>query len=512
MLLAKEQWNSGTSADIEDTNVIWGTARDVDQAVTHGKIAWKGYRLDEVEWVVGVSDGSLPEPNQQSDWNNGSQKLGVTVRNKGGNQLRISERKDNGNLDTVLDNIAIADGQDIEIHFDQVSDDATQDIYAKYYVNGVEVVIPTTADRWRLRPGLDLVPCGTFQTPNITQSLIEPNGTFSIPDCIKTFSFTTGSGYLNGEIIQVQGNSGGITTGLISTNSSGEIISISLQEHGANFNVGADTGMTITGLMSGKAIATMDVLSVEDSIVINSGGTGYTTNAADLIIDGVTFSGAVTITTIGGGGVITDFTITDPLINQTQVVAGATATITQGVNSSAQITIEAVNAKSNLIYNVITDTINRGVDEPLGLHNRATFRPSDGFKQTTSMNAVGPAPATPLTSIGGSGINDGREDTMMLVNVEQFQIKSICKSGGIQKAVASVPYGLTQPFFESGDPVKVDGEFYYEPYNMLYHSLSNPNVENHNQLRVRLTDALGNPIKQLQHPTTLTLDLRPRAI
>lgn len=502
-----DNWNSGTTDTQVDTNVIWATARDTNQAVQHGKIAWKGYRTNSVEWVVGAADGVIP--NTAAQWQNGNPVLPIAVRCLANGNLRISERSSqNGNLATIKDNIPVADGNDIEIHFDQLTT-GSADTYAKYYVGGTEVVIDGSVDRWVLKPGLSLVPCGSFKTPNIVSALVDGGATFAVPSCIKTFDFTPGSGYCNGEIVSVTGGGGGTTTLLATTNAAGEILTLSFQEHGGNFDPNTDNALTITGLMSGRTTATLDVSTVDNSIVITNGGTNYNANNADLVIGGTTYPNAINITTVNAG-VIEDFTIINRLINE-GLLEDTVAEIHEGGHTDARITISAVNAESNLIYNVITDTTDRTVDEPLGLHNRATFRPSPGFSQTTSMNAAGPAAATPLTTTGSAGINDGREDTLMLVNIEEFMLKSICKEGGIQKAVASVPYGLTQPYFESGDPVKVDGEFYYEPYNMLYHDLSNPGVENHNQLRVRITDAVGNPIKQLQHPTTLTLDLRPRA-
>ena len=502
-----DNWNSGTGVDLADTNVMWATARDTTQAVQHGKIAWKGYRTDSVEWVVGATDG--PIPSTPAEWLNGTDILPIAVRCMANGNLRISERSNTGVLATIKDNVPVADFDDIEIHFDQMTS-SSGETYAKYYVGGAEVVIDPAADRWVLRPGLEMVPCGSFKTPYVANKILDGGGTFAVPSCVKTFSFTAGSGYYNGEIVSIEATSGSTTTGLITTNAAGEILTLSFQEHGGNFDSNVDNAQTITGLMSGKTSATFNCLSVDNSIVITNGGTNYNTNNADIVFNGITYTDAINIIGVDAGGVIQDFEWLKFLENE-GIAVGDVLEVHEGGHTDARLSVEAVDAESNLIYGVITDTIERDVDEPLGLHNRATFRPSAGFSLTTSMNAVGPAPALPLTTTGSGGINDGREDTVMLVNIEEFMLKSICKDGGIQKAIASVPYGLTQPYFESGDPVKVDGEFYYEPYNMLYHALSNPGVENHNQLRVRLTDAVGNPIKQLQHPTTLTLDLRPRA-
>lgn len=600
-----DTWRSGYGDAVNQTNVMWATARDADQKVPHGKIKWKGYRTGTVEWVVGMAEGAMP--NTAGEWAVGSTALTIAVRCVGG-IIKIEERNNAGQLAVIMDNVAINDGESIEIQLDQMID-TTTDTFAKYYIGGVEQVIPGGADRFVLKPGLDLMPVGSFLTPNIVSSLISGGATYLLPSCVDTFTFTAGSGYFNGEIVEFEGGSGSKTTGLITTNAAGEIQTLSLQERGGNFAAPGDTGLVITGLMSGSATATIDITAVDNSIVFSNAGftykdlpsgNAYTQGAnledfdttdlgdvatyrrtqqgtalvqwweavagnnwnlynskpnagdpvsntatldpasgvitvgavpftptggvqpdvayslanADVIHNGITYANAVEILTVSGAGAIEDFRWNNLLPND-GVVAGDTIIISQGGNQTCKLIVGAVNAETNMIYDVITDTVKRqvagGVDEPLGLHNRASFRPSAGFKTTTGMNAVGPGPATPLTTIGTTQINDGREDTTFLVNVEEFMLKSICKEGGIQKAIASIPYGLTQPEFENGDPVKVDGEFYYEPYNTLYHDLSNPSIENHNQLRVRLTDSVGNPIQQMKHPTTLTLDLRPRA-
>jgi hypothetical protein len=98
-----------------------------------------------------------------------------------------------------------------------------------------------------------------------------------------------------------------------------------------------------------------------------------------------------------------------------------------------------------------------------------------------------------------------RETQIMLINLDSFQIKSICKDGGVQKAIGSVPYGGESPPHD-------EGEYYHENYNLIYHQLGNKQVENHNQLRVRLTNDVGGRLLLLKHPTTITIDVRPRAL
>lgn len=505
-----DNFASGYSSGFEreSLNVMWATARDTDQAVPHGKFAFKVYNTDKTSLVVGFTDGDVP-----TNWTNGSPGLAIGVRQLGNGNLRIHERNPTtGNLQTIADNIAVSDGNQVEIHIDQMTDSST-DTFAKYYVGGTEITAFTPGiTRWPLRPGLELVPTGSFNTPVITSQLVDAGGGQSIASCITGFTITnTGSGYYNGEVLEIQDTATGGTTELLATaDANGFLTAISFLEHSGNFDILQDTNLTITGKFSGATNGRLRVEGVGNSVDLTVPGTGYSNGPADLRFDGVDYAGTATL--VVNAGIIQSFTLSDTLPNVGLVETSVIQIIQAGSNDDAEITVNAVDGQQNLIYDVITDTIDRSVDEPLGLHNRATFTPSAGFQTTTGLRSVGPAPATPLTTEGVGSVNNGREDTLMLVNIEEFQLKSICKDGGVQKAIGSVPMGLTQPEFENGDPVKVDGEFYYEPYNMLYHRLMNPGVENHNQLRVRLTDATGNPLVQLKHPTTITVDLRPRAL
>lgn len=97
-----------------------------------------------------------------------------------------------------------------------------------------------------------------------------------------------------------------------------------------------------------------------------------------------------------------------------------------------------------------------------------------------------------------------RESPVILINVDQFKLESICKDGGIQKTIGTVSYG--PPLNGAND----SGDFIVDKEVPLYHALSNPSIENHNQLRVRLTNSTGLPLANLEHPTIITLDIRPR--
>ena len=46
----------------------------------------------------------------------------------------------------------------------------------------------------------------------------------------------------------------------------------------------------------------------------------------------------------------------------------------------------------------------------------------------------------------------------------------------------------------------------------LGHALHNKEVVNHNEMRVRITDADGNKLVGIHHPVVLNFDLRPKII
>ncbi len=310
----------------------------------------------------------------------------------------------------------------------------------------------------------------------------------------------------------------------------------------------------------GGGSCTLDILTVEEDAT----GQTYTTGAVEIKKDGQTTGFAEKIIlTVGAGGSVgtlnagstagTGFAVGDfveifqPNVNPSGLpilanrafakVTGITGQLTDGSKWEKLLTNEGLSASGDTVCNVLQGGVDLGGTitisattstspsltelqydtilqkesaTPLGVHGDAEYVPSAGFEELTGVaegSVLVADPPLELTST--TVITPARQSCQMLVNVDQFQIKSMCKDGGVQKAIASLPLGAVAP--TTTPTAQIDGEFYHEPYNMLYHDLDNKSVDNHNQLRIRLTDALGNPLKELKHPTTLTLDLRPRA-
>lgn len=130
---------------------------------------------------------------------------------------------------------------------------------------------------------------------------------------------------------------------------------------------------------------------------------------------------------------------------------------------------------------------------------------SNYFKQSVEIQ---PGSTIALLSVAYNIVGTGaRGGPVLCVNIDNFKIDSICKAGGLQNCIGVVPFGLET------DPtpgVQVAAVYYKEVFNVIYHQLKNKEVENHNQLNVRITDAAGVPITRLSHPTIITLDIQPK--
>jgi len=104
----------------------------------------------------------------------------------------------------------------------------------------------------------------------------------------------TNSGYSDGEAIAITGGSGSDTALATAVISGGVIQSLAFTDRGINY-LNTDTGLVITGAVSGAAGATFDVTAIAAngvrSIIIDIAGSGYTA-APTVTIVGTVGSGA----------------------------------------------------------------------------------------------------------------------------------------------------------------------------------------------------------------------------
>ena len=499
--LNRRTWRSGTSVA---PYPIWATASDVI-AEPHGSYFFKPQQ-DDATIRVCVSQNDLPTDIATAT-------IQVVLGSTG--TYDILEMNSVGAKVSILTAPQSYDPFDeFEIRIEQIGEMVNEKI--RYFVNGKELttVISATADRWFPRRNSKLICCGSFDTKEIENQIVPSGGTYEIADCLSSENLTItagGSGYLVNEIIELVATGGDITRAIVQTiDAGGGITSFRVVEHGGGI-AGAGETISATGKISGATNCTISTGVPKDSVDITAAGgagTAYVLGVADILLnDGITtVAGAVNITSINGTNGVDDFTWTSQLPEQ--VIVGHTLKIVQTTANDCTLRVNAVDNNYPSVADVKWSTIKAGVDEPLIKQSQASFTPSSGFQALTGLVRTSGDAEPSLDVVGSQPVNDGKETDQMLINVEEFQIQSICKQGGIQKAVASVPYGQRENPSGS-DPTS--GYFFYESYNLMYHQLENMNVENHNQLRVRLTDAVGNPLSQLKHPTTITLDLRPRA-
>lgn len=480
-------WAAGSDIVDGDAN-LWGFANNTGTPSSDGKIRFRAQQ-QEGEFLVGMAEQVIGDDMSANN-------VAYIKFNNG--QYEIYERNNFGTPQSISTAVAYEAGKDFVIQVEEVKTGGTGEI--KYFYNGSEVPINAGSDRWLTRNTSQLIPCGSFYSKKINSEIVADAGTFKKDRCIieANSSITNGgSGYIDGEYCRLVASGGSITTCKISA-PAGSILTYAILSHGGLINP-AGENINFQGLMSGTNTAILATGIPSDSNTITASGSGYTAGVADF--DGNV--GVINILTVDGGGGITDFEFTNRLPN---IASLGTFNITQGANSNCSITVNALSANIPSIGNLSFDTIPFNItNEPLVEHSNLLFAPSQAFADLT--NTTIQAGDQNLEITGTARISNDRETSMMLVNIDQFELSSICKDGGIQKAICAVPYGLEHPNSSDSSESR-DGEYYYRPYNLIYQKLGNKSVINHNQLQVRLTDPLGNPLQQLKHPTTLTIDLQ----
>jgi hypothetical protein len=498
----------------DDSSVIWGTAEDTAGATPHGSVTFKITK--HFEGCVAFNDGKVP-----TDWeNNKGSDVGAAggIWFDGAGNFQVYERGAT-NLGAISASQACSLHTPFTFHFSQVAIGSTSEV--EYFYNGAPIALNGAAPRFELRPELKIVCGGCIKSLGFYGRLLPTTGTGTLGRAgmlnLTNVSFQgTNSGYLNGELatigpnakggsqdVQLICSAAGVITGLQSFQGSAPALA-------DNFT-GGESGLTITGKASNNATATATALSVIDSchtLDTSLGAGAYVVGAG--VLTGATSgaTGVCDILAIDGGNMPTSVEIT----SGDGFVIGEHIKITNGTGTEAKFKPGWVEASNLGVHSLKWSTVRADdVDEPLVAHVKAGFSPSTAFTDRLGLGALAVQDASGgIEETGDVELTETRASSTMLVNVEQFQIKSICKDGGIQKAVASLPMGAEMPQEDGTSADVVEGKFYKEPYNILYHTLENPGVENHNQLRVRITDPVGNPLTDLKHPTTITLDLRPK--
>ena len=475
--------------DITGNAVLWGAAHNVGTPTMNGAVNFRPQQ-DEGEFLVGFADQIMPV-NLSSG----------TVANIqfARNEFVIYERNSAGTLQAITTAATYDAGDLFNIEVEEIITGGNGEI--KYFHKGSPIVISTGSDRYKITNTSQLIPCGGFFSGKIEKELVFESGTYLKTNVIDESSVTitdTGSGYIDGEYCNLTSSTGELSTIKISA-PLGSIATFAFLKRGS-ISAAGET-IQIVGLMSGASNGQITTGAAIDSNTISNGGNGYVTGAATFSngVDG----GDINILSVNASGAITDFTWDQRYPNGIDV---GNYTVTQNVSTDAVISVNELSANIPSIGDLSYDVIPKGItNEPLVAHTDLLFDPSAIFASLTNTSLQ--AGKDTMEVKATSRVNNERETSMMLVNIDQFELSSICKDGGVQKAICAVPYGLEHPNASDTSESR-DGEYYYRPYNLLYQKLGNKHVVNHNQIQVRLTDPVGSPILQLKHPTTITIDIQ----
>jgi len=518
-----------------DGTVLWGHAEGNEDGETpHGVIRFQ--IPQKCRAIVGGKKDSVPTNFTPLA---GDYDFAISAIVAG--TFTLQENANGAGLTDITAPIPYTVGDKFEIRFD--STDSVTAKSPRYFratiADGEFVEIPPTALALRFTyNGLAKIFCGgAIGSPKIIGGII-PNSASVGSDTPYQLSAilsndlpfeNAGSNYADGEICDCLGLTSNTQAVIrVRTDALGVIQSYTIESSEGGFVAPAGVGESISviGRTSAQADAVISypnaITGAQANFTNLVAGSGYASGVADLLLGGVTtITGAITIQDDGAGGVADFGWVSQAKVNEvgSSLLKGVSdeevVAIVQGANTNASFTVRNIRDVIPSLANVGWSTTDRNVDEPLEEHDDVRFICDDAFRNLSGMPLdSGVKDADGGVNIDGNrNIGTDRETQQMLINVEEFNLKSICKTGGVQKAIAMLPFGAIQPAIAGGggQSEKIDGEFYYEPYNMVYHRFENPHLVNHNQLRVRFTDALGLPLGQLKHPVTVTMDLRPRA-
>jgi len=489
---------------------LWGTSEDLAGS-PHGSFIFHIGQVNK-QCSVGIYD----QEDTPSTWyvSGGNSNLSAGFRFLNSGKFRLSERNLAGTWENVDPaGVDFSFNDKFEIRVDRLS--TTTPGTVRYFHNDLELTtFDAGAERFQYLQTTKFGCGGSINEKTIEEKIINATPatfTTSSVDAPSSTITLAGTGYLDQEKATLAG--AGASVEVFLEVDAGAITGFSVIEENSTGFVNAEL-CTVTGSASGATNGRITV-DVKQSMTITTPSTGYTANVAELHEIGTGNKVAdINIISVGAGGEIQDFTITALNATYNFNLDGDTLDVVQGATTGGDVEVQATWSEFPSLQGVRWTTTSFG-DEPLKEDTDSDFATSQAsFRDITGMPPSSVSDDKTHTITGLAGIGTDRETCTMLVNLDQLEIQSICKEGGIQKAIGSVPYGAVAPSLDpaSSDPVKVDGIFYHEPYNLTYHKLANAQPVNHNEFRIRLTDAVGNPIAQLKHPTTLSVDIRPKTM
>mgnify|MGYP003670122088 CR=1 FL=1 len=409
----------------------------------------------------------------------------------------------------------------IPVQYAGQATDHNNAIYQKYYGGGWHTLpIAAGAQRYTIKGNDNVVFRASIQTPGY---LDEPKQEPAVNVLAKAGGLLTatfaarGVSYFEGEQFTLGLGTNPATkavTGIITgVDGNGSVTGLEFTEIGEGYIV--ENGIVLTGVESGQSGAVLDITGIGAHAILSTGGASYV--VGDIL--SVTNAGAgqpdLRFTVLAApGGVITEISISSN--GNAGYVAGSPMILSNahaGAGSRAQISLNNAQSYYPSIKNLrMTGFVAHPTNQPDIIHNPLglqqhlkidmdTLGPLIGLPgiQNATINAT--QTVSTLDETGTAVTANSRVANNLLIHLDNFPIKSKHK-GGEGRCIAALPYG-------DGTTA---GLFQDRSYNLTYHGLENKGEENHNEIRVRLTDAEGGLIQGLVHPTVINLDLRPRTI
>lgn len=409
----------------------------------------------------------------------------------------------------------------LPVQYNSQAKDHENAIYQKYVNNAWETLkLASGSQRYTIKGSDSVVFRASIRTPAFINEPRITNGAdvLTLGDGILEGAGITlaaaGIGYMAGEAFTLAAGAASTVsaTGFITgVDANGGITNLDLQNIGQGYQV--EGPLVITGLDSGSVNGTINIVQVTAHATLATGGANYAVGDVLSVQGGAQPDLRFTVLA-ENAGVITQLSIS---ANGNNNYANGTPMFINkaggAVNDHAQITLNNAASYYPSIKNLkMTGFVAHPADNaqmihnPLGLQQNiradmSTLGPLIGITGVQHSTIPNPPISAGIDETGVAVTPNSRVANNLLVHLDNFPIKSKHK-GGEGRCIAALPYG---------DGTK-SGLFQDRSYNLVYHGLENKTEENHNEIRVRLTDAEGGLIQGLLHPTVINCDLRPRTI
>ena len=397
---------------------------------------------------------------------------------------------------------AISVGDSVEIQIPEVDPSQTQPIVASYFITSgattVEIPVSAPSTGRRVISQYDeFIPCVEFTTNSTTGKVPIINDTQGVDAILTSTISGAGTGFNEGEVL-VQAASSGVGVGA----------SIIILETGAGGNV-----TQFEFVSTGKAYTPNETISFSGGTGTNFGLTVNTVRSTLTYTSGTGYTAATTLSVTGGAGTGATFRV--ETVNAGEITSlttisggsgyGADDTLTlQGGNNDAVITLGTTVSEYNRLTNVKANLILAPMNQrPLVLKRDIKLK-TGNFNTIFNGNARYDDTTGDKKIESGKIVSNNRVASNIHIQLNDFGPIESREKNSNGKTVAVVPLG--------DNSNTASGLFNNELFNIVYHKLENPEPLSNNELSVRLTDFNSNTLVSLNHPVTITLDIRPPVV